>query len=86
MDNVRGGAILLDNEDHYVQLDRMVHDGRDMRLKNWIEQKQYEQGFHYMMRYEEAHTAHTKLKNYIEVGLFEHPYNSYPDCRNIEIA
>jgi dTDP-4-amino-4,6-dideoxygalactose transaminase len=86
MDNVRGGAILLDNEDHYAQLDRMVHDGRDIRWKNWIEQKQYGQGFHYMMRYEEALTAHTKLKNYIDIGIFEHPYKLYPDCRKIEIA
>ena len=85
LDNVRGGAILLDNEEHYNKLKMMSYDGRDLSHDNWIEQKTYHQGFHYMMRYEECDTASMLLDNYISAGDFEHRYRPYPDVRQINI-
>lgn len=85
LDNVRGGAILLDNQEHYEQLKMMSYDGRDLSHDNWIDQKVYRQGFHYMMRYEECKSATLLLDNYISAGNFEHKYKPYPDLREIEI-
>ena len=86
LDNVRGGAILLDNEEHYKQLKQMSYDGRDLSHDKWINQKEYKQGFHYMMRYEEGESALLKLENYISDNIFEHTYEPYPDCREIKIT
>jgi len=85
LDNVRGGAILLDNEEHYKQLKMMSYDGRDLSHDNWIDQKVFKQGFHYMMRYEECESATLLLDNYISAGDFEHKYKPYPDVRDIQI-
>ena len=85
IDNVRGGAILLDNEEHYKQLKMMSNDGRDPSHDRWIDQKVYKQGFHYMMRYEECESATLLLENYISSGDFEHKYKPYPDVRDVEI-
>ena len=86
LDNVRGGAILLDNEEHYKQLKMMSYDGRDLSYDNWIDQKVFNQGFHYMMRYEECESATKLLEDYIKTGKFEHDYKPYPDVRDIEIV
>jgi hypothetical protein len=85
LDNVRGGAILLDNEEHYKQLKMMSYDGRDPSHDRWTDQKVFKQGFHYMMRYEECESATLLLDNYISNGDFEHQYKPYPDVRDIEI-
>ena len=85
LDNVRGGAILLDNEEHYKQLKMMSYDGRDPAYDRWADQKVYKQGFHYMMRYEECGSATLLLENYISLGDFEHTYKPYPDVSEIEI-
>ena len=85
LDNVRGGAILLDNEEHYKQLKMMSYDGRDLSHPNWIEQKVFKQGFHYMMRYEECESATLLLEKYIAAGNYEHTYKPYPDVSEIEI-
>ena len=86
LDNVRGGAILLDNEEHYKQLKMMSYDGRDLSYDNGIDQKVFSQGFHYMMRYEECESATKLLEDYIKTGKFEHDYKPYPDVRDIEIV
>lgn len=85
LDNVRGGAILLDNEEHYKQLKMMSYDGRDLSYDNWIDQKVFNQGFHYMMRYEECDSALNLLEAYKLRNNFEHEYMPYPDTRNVEI-
>ena len=85
LDNVRGGAILLDNEEHYKQLKMMSYDGRDLSHPNWIEQKVFTQGFHYMMRYEECESATLLLEKYIAAGNYEHTYKPYPDMSELEI-
>jgi dTDP-4-amino-4,6-dideoxygalactose transaminase len=85
LDNVRGGAILLDNKEHYIRLKEMSYDGRDVSYDKWIDQKVFKQGFHYMMRYEECESATMLLKKYISDGNFEHQFDAYPDVRGIEI-
>lgn len=85
LDNVRGGAILLDNEENYKQLKMMSYDGRDPSYDNWSDQKVFRQGFHYMMRYEECDRAKDLLDQYIMAGKFEHSYKTYSDLREIEI-
>ena len=86
LDNVRGGAILLDNKEHYEQLKMMSYDGRDLSYNNWIDQKVFRQGFHYMMRYEECESATVLLENYISAQQFDHIYKPYPDIRDIKIV
>tara|TARA_B100000424_G_C22940688_1_gene500547 strand:+ start:2906 stop:3325 length:420 start_codon:yes stop_codon:yes gene_type:complete len=85
LDNVRGGAILLDNPEHYKQLKEMSYDGRDVSYDKWIDQKVFKQGFHYMMRYEECESATSLLEQYISAGKFKHSYQDYPDVREIKI-
>ena len=85
LDNVRGGAILLDNEEHYKQLKMMSYDGRDLSYDRWADQKVFTQGFHYMMRYEECESATQLLEDYISSGDYEHTYKPYPDVSEIKI-
>ena len=84
LDNTRGGAILLDNEEHYKRLKRMSNDGRDLSFARWEEQETFEQGYHYMMRIEEAESAMIKLQEYQERGQFAPEYKPYPDCRELK--
>lgn len=85
LDNVRGGAILLDNKVHYETLKAMAYDGRELGHERWTEQKKFRQGFHYMMRYEECESAFERLDQYINRGLYQHDYPSYADLRDFEI-
>ena len=85
LDNVRGGAILLDNEVHYKQLKSMSYDGRDSSYNNMKDQKVFKQGFHYMMRYEECESASKLLDAYITTGKFEHEYKPYSDISDLEL-
>ena len=85
LENIRGGAILLDNEEHYKKLKAMAYDGRDHEHDKWTEQKEFTQGFHYMMRHEECDTAITKLKDYQNKQKFDHKYQAYADLRQFKI-
>jgi len=84
LDNTRGGAILLDNEEDYKKLKQMSNDGRNLSILKWEDQKNFEQGYHYMMRIEEAESAMIKLQAYQERGQFAPEYKSYPDCRELK--
>jgi dTDP-4-amino-4,6-dideoxygalactose transaminase len=85
LENIRGGAILLDNHEHYTQLKAMSYDGREIGHTKWTEQKTFKQGYHYMMRYEECDSATTKLKDYQNKNKFQHSYQAYTDLRNYKI-
>lgn len=85
LDNVRGGAILLDNKVHYEMLKAMSYDGRELGHSSWIQQKKFKQGFHYMMRYEECESATQKLYQYINKGVYDHDHPKYSDLRDFEI-
>lgn len=85
LNNVRGGAILLDNKEHFLQLKAMSYDGREIGHEKWTQQKTFRQGFHYMMRYEECDTALSKLNAYEQKQIFDHSYQSYQDLRQYRI-
>ena len=84
LDNTRGGAVLLDNAEHYQQLKQMSNDGRDLSFARWEQQDGFGPGYHYMMRIEEAESAMTKLQAYQERGQFAPEYRPYPDCRALK--
>jgi len=86
LDNTRGGAVLLDNEEHYKRLKQMSNDGRDLSFARWQEQETFKQGYHYMMRIEEAESAMTKLQAYQARGQFAPEYKPYPDCRQLKFV
>lgn len=80
----RGGAILLDNEQAYRRLIRMRYDGRDLSITPWETQKEFEVGYHYRPKPEEAVQGLALLQ-----GLKEYcpPPRTvvYPDLRTITI-
>jgi dTDP-4-amino-4,6-dideoxygalactose transaminase len=86
LDNTRGGAVLLDHEEHYKKLKQMSNDGRDLSIARWQDQETFGQGYHYMMRIEEAESAMTKLQAYQARGQFAPEYRPYPDCRQLKFV
>ena len=81
----RGGMILTDDPEIYFRASRMRYDGRDIRrYQSWIDQQNFELGFHYYMRPEECVRALNKLKHDQMLEQQERFYN-YPDCRKISI-
>lgn len=85
VDNKRGGAILLDNHEQYMALEKMCYDGRDLSITPWETQKKFNLGFHYNMPLEHAQNIKKLLDDYIQVGNFEPVFQSYPDCSKIKI-
>lgn len=82
----RGGCILTDNYDFYKKASMMRMDGRDIfQYSPWINQKQFQLGFHYYMRPEECIRGINLLNNNEFIEQIESLYN-YPDCRNLEIT
>jgi hypothetical protein len=63
----------------------MSYDGRDPDIPRWVDQKEFTQGFHYMMRWEEENSALKKLNDYIAQGVYKHQYKPYYDCRKVKI-
>lgn len=82
----KGGAILTDNADLAKRANRMRYDGRDIfAYKNWIEQQDFEVGFHYYLRPEECVKGMQLLANR-EITTQTPDLFRYPDCRQIRIA
>jgi len=80
-----GGAILTDNREVYKWLKRASYDGRDPDIKHWKDQKEFDIGYHYMMRPEDAVIGLNKLANN-EINTISSPgYKEYPDLREITI-
>ena len=60
----RGGAILCNNEDDYIILKQMSHDGKDyFSNKPWREQSIERMGYHYYMTPETAQQGIEKMEN-----------------------
>ena len=57
----RGGISLLDDQDAYNSLVKMVYDGRDS-TKRWVEQDISTMGYHYYMTPETAQMGLHKLE------------------------
>lgn len=75
----RGGAVLLDDAKAYAWISRARSDGRDLAISPWIDQTQFETGWHYCPTLETCDrgiqllsTVTPQCQNVI-----------YPDCRNI---
>lgn len=82
----RGGCILTDDYNFYKIASKMRMDGRDIfQYSPWINQKQFQLGFHYYMRPEECVKGINLFNNNQIVEQVESLYN-YPDCRNLEIV
>jgi len=79
-----GGAILTSNKDEYTKLKRMAYDGRDLQITPWQDQQEWNIGYHYGMRLEDAQLGIQMMANgnlnYKESQLVE-----YPDCSKLNI-
>jgi dTDP-4-amino-4,6-dideoxygalactose transaminase len=79
----RGGAILLDDKETYNWLKRASYDGRDLAFVPWQDQKEFQIGYHYMMRPEECIEGLNKLNS----GKISNKYtHTYPDLRKINVS
>jgi dTDP-4-amino-4,6-dideoxygalactose transaminase len=81
----RGGAILLDSKEDYDTLRKMRYDGRDLDISPWIEQIEFNIGYHYKLNPEECIKGIKYLDQYIKAGRFDPLNVSYPDCRRVKI-
>lgn len=77
----RGGALLLDDKELYHKLKLMCYDGRDLSVKPWQEQKEFELGYHYKPIPEEAEQGLQLLGRHDT----QPKYYEYPDLRKIII-
>ena len=77
----RGGCILTDSRELYKSASRMRMDGRDIfKYSPWINQTQFEVGYHYYMKPEDCVTGLNLLHSKKFVSQTKELYN-YPDCR-----
>lgn len=77
-----GGAILTNDKAAYKWLKRAVYDGRDLSISPWEDQKEFDLGYHYMMRPEDCVTGLNML-NAGEINTKRK--RKYPNLRNITI-
>ena len=85
LDNKRGGAILCGTAKEYKILKQMGYDGRDLKYKKWIEQKEFHVGYHYNMPFEHAEQCNKLLDKYKEKKSHLPHMADYPDCRLMKI-
>jgi dTDP-4-amino-4,6-dideoxygalactose transaminase len=86
LDNNRGGAILLDDKAAYEKILKMRYDGRDLNITPWLNQQEFQLGFHYKLNPEECVRALEKLKIYSIQKKYTPIFVEYPDCRKIKIS
>lgn len=81
----RGGCVLTDDAILAERLNRMRYDGRDiLKFSPWADQIEFEVGYHYNLRPEEAIIGLNLLRQHSFTPQLEHFYN-YPDCRTLKI-
>jgi dTDP-4-amino-4,6-dideoxygalactose transaminase len=86
----RGGCILTDDVQIYERASQMRSDGRDLFTwsigteHNWNAQKDFEIGYHYMLRPEDCVTGLNMLEQKKFTQQLDKHYH-YPDCRTINI-
>jgi len=85
LDAKGGGAILCDSKEDYKVLKEMSHDGRDLSFGNWVDQKEFNIGFHYNMPFEHAEKCNILLEQYKQLEGHLPKIIKYPDCRTISI-
>lgn len=80
----KGGIILLDNYDAYIELKRMVYDGRVMD-KPWGEQNIKTIGYHYYMTPETAETGIHKFEEVSSMKPKKWSYLNYPFLPSMDV-
>lgn len=82
----RGGCILTDNKKLYEAASLMRMDGRNIfKYSPWIEQQNFNLGFHYYMKPEDCVAGLNLLHNKQFTQQRAEFYN-YPDCRELTIS
>lgn len=79
-----GGAILLDDYAAYQALKRMAYDGRDLSIKPWQNQIDWNVGYHYNMRLEDAVKGNDMLITG-KLHSIQSQVVSYPDVSKLNI-
>jgi dTDP-4-amino-4,6-dideoxygalactose transaminase len=85
LDNKRGGAILCGTLEEYYAFKQMSYDGRDVRYEKWIDQKEFNIGYHYNMPIEHAIECNKLLEEYKKKESHLPRIVKYPDCSKIKI-
>ena len=80
----RGGVILCDNEDDYLNLKKMTYDGRLPDVP-WREQNISTMGYHYYMTPETAKLGLQKLEKAINTEPHQWTVNDWPDVSEMKI-
>lgn len=80
----RGGAILLDDKAAYDALILQRYDGRDLNISPWVEQREFQVGYHYKPTPEEA-TQGLALLQGLKAFPAKPEFVQYPDLRTITI-
>jgi dTDP-4-amino-4,6-dideoxygalactose transaminase len=80
----RGGIILLDNENDYINLKKMSYDGRLPNMP-WRDQDIDCVGYHYYMTPETAQMGLNKLENAINTNPRKWVVTDWPDLTQMKI-
>ena len=80
----RGGMILLDDEDSYKSLRKMVYDGREPSIP-WRDQNIDTIGYHYYMTPETAKLGIKKFKDAINQTPRKWKLDDWPDLTQLEV-
>jgi dTDP-4-amino-4,6-dideoxygalactose transaminase len=80
----RGGIILLDNEEDYINLKKMSYDGRIPNIP-WRDQDIDYVGYHYYMTPETAQMGLDKLENAINTSPRKWVVTDWPDLTQMKI-
>jgi dTDP-4-amino-4,6-dideoxygalactose transaminase len=80
----RGGIILLDNEEDYINLKKMSYDGRIPNIP-WRDQDIDYVGYHYYMTPETAQMGLDKLENAINTTPKKWVVTDWPDLTQMKI-
>jgi dTDP-4-amino-4,6-dideoxygalactose transaminase len=80
----RGGIILLDNEEDYINLKKMSYDGRIPNIP-WRDQDIDYVGYHYYMTPETAKMGLDKLENAINTPPRKWVVTDWPDLTQMKI-
>ena len=80
----RGGAILCDNENDYIELKKMSYDGRLPDVP-WMKQNINTLGYHYYMTPETAQLGLDKLSMAMNIASKKWSWEDYPYLPTMEI-
>ena len=83
----RGGAILVQNVEDWLELKAMAYDGRSPEDTPWAEQNIEKIGYHYYMTPEVAYNGLTKLNNpeFQNKERREWSWKDYPNIMNFKV-